>query len=504
MATRGARTDLLILHVASARPATVARIVQSIAAVGSAASWLLMLHDGSGSNHTRWETARRAARAVPTSLLVRTGTRPPLAKKLVSSRPLIPKLIFWLQALAHIASHRYVWLADEDISFNGFDLGAYMARVRSIRPLVSQPLIRARAVATNGDPNGKWEEMLNTQDTWRGYYSRHVGAVEVSYVEQQAALVDARFFVAHAADWHALAKMQIEHASDFGADTMWCGAAALYLEKHGTRHIAEEYASRPTPRSAAQEVSRPTPRSAAQDASTPHSAAVDADRALRPAPPRVPCALVLVPIVHDDSRVLNWTSPSTIRKFWARSYKLEVLARTQLDGGRAFWARQQEMITAMRAHELAAAASGECTPPRADEARADNDDFVAVRKCRGPWRLTSTPASSLTLPCAIAELPCFPHCYNHIGRTATCDDDSSRSPSPPRHIAPSASSTHATSASPTLLAPVSFCYPNHQCSRSEVWSMRGARRVIINATLHAVPSGELCCAHLVLARRPGS
>lgn len=448
--TNGLAHELLILHVASGQLATSVRVQQSVKAIGAAANWLLLLHDGSDAKSLLWDQPRHVARAVPTGFDVRTGSRQTSRAKTLNGRRFFPKLTFWLQAIDEIRSYRYVWLADEDIAFEGFDFAAYWSRLRTLRPLISQPLIRARAVARNGDPNGKWEQMLNTHELWRT--SEVVGG-ETSYVEQQAAVLDAHFFATHAHAWRELALLQLEHGSDFGLDSMWCGAAALHLDR----------------------LDQTLTRANLNDSAA--AAALQSARRRDTA-----CALIMVPITHADGRVLNWTSS---RKWWARSYEVEVLARTRLDSGRSWWRRQERLLADLSYHE----ATGAGTPPSCVRARKGRITSRA-RRCRvTQWR------TSEWLPCEVALLPCFPHCYSHLGRVATCSE-SNDGAATGDYTAPASRhlGRHMLPPSlPTSLPPqISFCYPNYRCN-----SARGAREMVINATLRASPGGELCCAHVL-------
>ena len=278
-----APASVLILHVASSQPATIQRVLTSLdALLEHPRDWIsvslaVVLYDGSSVRG--WDVVASHARTLGTAFEVRTGHRLPSAK-LVGGRAFYPKLQFWLQAIDLIERSTYVWLADEDISFRGCDVSGYMQRLLSAfpargPPLISQPLIRARATTHNGNPAGKWGQMLNTVDLWRGEGCSRVVAVETSYVEQQAyphrgfkladysgalnvcmlaarcagsphrccsllrrlhtltssllmrlvwgvrAVVQSSFFIALRPLWTALAKVQHEHGSDFALDTLW-------------------------------------------------------------------------------------------------------------------------------------------------------------------------------------------------------------------------------------------------------------------------------------------
>jgi len=292
--------------------------------------------------------------------------------KEIRGRKFYPKMLFWLQAMDVIAQHEYVWLADEDISFRGFALQAYWQRLQLAfgsrgPPVISQPTIATSATVEFGDPRGKWIEFLNTDEFWR---DTGIAAAEVSYTEQQAALVDARFFVREHAAWEALAQAQHQAGSDFALDSLWCGAATLY------------------------------------------------------APSRVACAIINVPIDHDDTRALNWTSDAS---FWSRSRRLEKLAYTKL--APSWWERTQRLRLelAMRQLALFEASNHTCLAPRVKQTHAHKRGLGRrnlQKRVRAATRATGRHleqremALATALPCQLTQLERFPMQYNRVGDAA--------------------------------------------------------------------------------------
>lgn len=348
---RGGGSRLLVLQVSSSKPASRSRIRDSIVAVGRFADWGVVLYDGSATD--MWAAVARTARQLPCSFAVRTGTRPSDAQE-ISGRKFWPKLLFWLQAVDWMSTREYVCLADEDISFRRFDMDSYWQRMHGAftrgPPLISQPLIDAIATDGYGDPRGKWAELLNSAELWQG---SGVAAAETSYVEQQVAVVDTRFFLEHRKTWEQLAAMQHEVGSDFGLDTTWCGAAALY-----------------------------EPR--------------------RPA-----CALVMVAVEHDDTRALNWTRDPAFVK---RSVELE--RRVYKSVARPWWLRAQLLRRQLARRELSLfeASNRTClAPTAAHQQERRHSHRVAVDARPAAMR----PAT--ILPCKITSLGAFPRVYAHLG-----------------------------------------------------------------------------------------
>ena len=338
--------ELLVLHVSSSKLASRQRIKQNIMAVGPFASWAVVLYDRSSTE--QWLEAKLAAGRVGTEFVVRRGTLPTAPAKTMNGKPFYPKMLFWLQAMDLIAKHNFVWLADEDMSFRNFPIDAYWHRLTAAfgkrgPPVISQPTITARATLKFGDPRGKWREFLNAAEFWDG---SGVVAAETSYVEQQAAVVDARFFVREGATWEALARAQHAHGSDFALDSLWCGGATLF------------------------------------------------------APARVACAVVTIPIEHDDTRVLNWTSDESFKK---RSRELEKQAYTEL--APSWWDHTQRLRIGLFVREMALLEASEFT---CLETRAQASNVF-------PAAETRRYASATALPCQLTQLRRFPMVYNRLG-----------------------------------------------------------------------------------------
>lgn len=233
--------------------------------------------------------------------------------------------------------------------------------------MISQPVILSPTTKMSNDSAGKWEQFFNTHGFWQG---SAVVAAEVSFVEQQAAMVDSKFFVSLRKGWQKLSRIQHKEGSDFGTDSSWCGAAGLF------------------------------------------------------APKRVACAIVPVAIEHDNTRTLNWTEDPT---FWERSMRVTKLARTSIVP--EWWATSVKLMGEFRRRET----GGERDVQRARKGALEScldwlaasgttascaDSGQAVNRSRA--RPRSMMRTLGRVPCGAVTMPCFPKCHTHFSEIAWC------------------------------------------------------------------------------------
>lgn len=142
------------------------------------------------------------------------------AKPLGLQCPFCPKLQFQLTFVAHLGDAEYIWLVDDDISFEQFEwLGFWAKHQAALNPIIAQPLIRQNTQSRNFFVNlNQWHNCSN---------SAHVHS---TYVEQQAPVLDAGFFRWLAPQVASIAKFQQDQGNDWGLDLVWCGAAFLFDE----------------------------------------------------------------------------------------------------------------------------------------------------------------------------------------------------------------------------------------------------------------------------------
>ena len=256
---------ILIAHVASGlRAHSINRGISHLSRVGSGVDWALLPHNEQHvqalqplvrcGNH-RGRACADADALDATSVVV----VPPPTQTDSSSMRFRPKLLFQLAApaLARRRQREYVWLADDDISFQGLDLRALFDLHRAVgSPLIAAPLIapskfggRVTQSSELLSNSAQWAPALRRVLAWEsgmgdegvrmggtGVAALRARAVPSAMIEQQASLLDAAFF-----EWLAgassgsrgfalreLAELQDAAGSDWGLDMLWCGAARAY------------------------------------------------------------------------------------------------------------------------------------------------------------------------------------------------------------------------------------------------------------------------------------
>ena len=150
-------------------------------------------------------------------------------------RPKLPLQLHGVHAFARewIASFDAIWLPDADVRLTTEATSAFLLRwacaFSAGPPLIAQPVLHGRA-----------SRSMRSQQFWPFNYGREwqpsgrlsdlgVRALHIPYVEQQAPLIDAAFFL-----WFgdeigaALAPVQQMHNTDIGTDELWCRAAARF------------------------------------------------------------------------------------------------------------------------------------------------------------------------------------------------------------------------------------------------------------------------------------
>jgi hypothetical protein len=187
----------------------------------------------------------------------------------------------WQRTPVGHSAFDFVWFLDEDISFQGFNMPQFLQRWRCAFGQAGPPVI-AQPTLVNGTRHGQgWPQSHSTytrclsrpvRASWSDdpCFLRRTVALRNDWVEQWATLIDARFL----AWWFAqdttkeVIRQQLLLNIDFGADEVWCGAADEWVAL----------------------------RSGAAQRSRPQSQGV------REPPQRIPCAVITVPIVHEDTR----------------------------------------------------------------------------------------------------------------------------------------------------------------------------------------------------------
>lgn len=175
--------------------------------------------------------------------------------------PFCPKLQFQIRMARMASEYDYVWLPDEDMSFANFAmLDFWDYHLVKGAPLIAQPTIMQHTQVTFFNvTHGPWAPC-----------ARWLKSVRTTFIEEQAPVFDTRFFAWLAPRLAEVAETQQEWGTDVGHDHLWCGGAKLYADAHGI--------------------------------------------------PNPPCAVILVPIDHQDAHSVKKTDHfrETSQAFLAR------------------------------------------------------------------------------------------------------------------------------------------------------------------------------------------
>ena len=214
-------------------------------------TWAVVAYDDGAA---RWEGARReAARTLrdTTLLPVRNASPtggPPLPRAARKAR-LAHQRALILSVWSEMGRDAFdaVWLPDDDLRFDQFELAEFMHRWLCAHeggpPIVSQPTIQRGA--GRGDVGKGW---LQSGETWKQCMGSELAAafpaepcfladavsMRAGFVEGQAALLDAEF-----AGWFLeqplvarVVQMQLAYGVETGPDAIWCGAAEDWATAH--------------------------------------------------------------------------------------------------------------------------------------------------------------------------------------------------------------------------------------------------------------------------------
>lgn len=291
--------SLLVAIVASSRLMTQERTLKNMQAVDrthadhrARVDWAVVAYDDQAG---AWAPAREKARALRTVGLVcvvnaSSGRSRPLIVGQRKAR--LAHQLFLLRVVWNLkgeSAYSAVWLPDDDLAFDEFDLTEYLWRWHCLfpagPPVISQPPLRPSKLPAKAR-KGVWAKLdksfLNDGATYTNCvvgelagrfgrercFLRDALALRTAWVEGQAALLDARFLL-----WFSMqplvqkiALLQLHLEVETGPDAIWCGAAAEW----------------------AAEQSRGVSRGTAAGVQLVREA----------------CALLTVPIGHDDTRSL--------------------------------------------------------------------------------------------------------------------------------------------------------------------------------------------------------
>lgn len=137
----------------------------------------------------------------------------------------IPKTVLYQELVPVLPNYHRVFLMDEDISLQGFNLTTFLDIWKCAfvgvqpRPLIVQPLVAE---------SNQYLMYVNEQP-WKDGEWADVMATTVGYVEQQVPFFDSIFF-----EWFVTRVLSqtkqysLEYGIDWGHDRSWCNAAIMY------------------------------------------------------------------------------------------------------------------------------------------------------------------------------------------------------------------------------------------------------------------------------------
>jgi hypothetical protein len=263
--------------VAGSTSSTQERLLENILSIQKArdvhkatAWWAVCSYDDRADEWA--DTQRRAAGQLLLVVNTSSATQPIGIKqrraKLHHRKRLLEEA--WRISPSGTDAFELIWFLDDDISFRGFDMAAYLYRWTCAfgengPPVISQPTLY------QGTQHGQvWPQSDDTYQLcltgalgkkWGddACFLRNTLALRNDWVEQWAPLLDAQF-VRWWLDQNTTKRIvhqQLLLNSDFGADEIWCGAADEWVALHSPRT-------------------------------------------------RVSCAVLTVPVVHDDTRTQQY------------------------------------------------------------------------------------------------------------------------------------------------------------------------------------------------------
>jgi hypothetical protein len=139
-----------------------------------------------------------------------------------------PKPIMHLQLLPYIKDYEYVWMIDDDISFEGIHFNKYFDILKSGFLPYPGPLISQAPIYDNTQ---RYKYLNNNK--WNTTITKNVKIVASKFIEVQSPLINADFFI-----WfvETVITPMIEVfallGTDDGMDNIWCGAAKFYAENY--------------------------------------------------------------------------------------------------------------------------------------------------------------------------------------------------------------------------------------------------------------------------------
>jgi len=228
LSAKMSRKDLLCVTFLGTNSSHPPLIYSNIRLMDGVCDWALIFYNGNQSavdkvcNDPRanghWVHCKRNAETLQERFMPVPATNATSKKIRIS----VPKTVFYRDLLPYLPNYKKVFLLDEDISLEGFNITKFLSHWQcsfSPPPLVVQPLVFE---------SNQYINYLNL-NSWRRGNRKEIVASGVGLVEQQVPLFDARFF-----EWFVRRVLahtytsSLRYGVDWGHDRSWCNAAAMY------------------------------------------------------------------------------------------------------------------------------------------------------------------------------------------------------------------------------------------------------------------------------------
>jgi hypothetical protein len=222
------RKDLLCVTFLHPNTTAHDNFIENVQAMGTHCDWAVIYYQGTANEIQSTCSDTRVAQHIihcrrneetEVSRLVSTDHG---SNGSESIRLSVPKTVLYHDLLPYLSTYKKVFLMDEDISLQGFNLTSLMEPwecALSPPPLIVQPLVAE---------SNQYINYLN-RNSWKRRDRSKIVASGVGIVEQQVPLFDSIFLVWFIRRVLSLTRdTALIHGVDWGHDRSWCNAARMY------------------------------------------------------------------------------------------------------------------------------------------------------------------------------------------------------------------------------------------------------------------------------------
>jgi hypothetical protein len=219
-----------LLCVTFLHPNTTAQynFIENVQAMGTHCDWAVIYYQGTASEiHSTCSDTRVVQHIIHCRRNEETEVRRFVSTDhggngTESIRLSVPKTVMYHDLLPYLSTYKKVFLMDEDISLQGFNVTSLMEPwecALSPPPLIVQPLVAE---------SNQYINYLN-RNSWKRRDRSKIIASGVGIVEQQVPLFDSVFL-----EWFIRRVLSLTrdtaliHGVDWGHDRSWCNAARMY------------------------------------------------------------------------------------------------------------------------------------------------------------------------------------------------------------------------------------------------------------------------------------